>query len=155
MTRKVVSRKVVSNTQSIVVSGICSFISSLTNRHRRIPAVSGINRAKFTEHAQINCLSTVLSDSSLTTANQKRERERALQFYIYRWGLLRSQSRLASMLLSHKYGMMGNSQIRFLAFLRLNFVQLQNGLFREKEGYVNTLKISDCQAFGPIRTVGF
>ena len=74
MTRKVVSRKVVSNTQSIVVSGICSFISSLTNRHRRIPAVSGINRAKFTEHAQINCLSTVLSDSSLTTANQKRER---------------------------------------------------------------------------------
>ena len=64
MTRKVVSRKVVSNTQSIVVSGICSFISSLTNRHRRIPAVSGINRAKFTEHAQINCLSTVLSDSS-------------------------------------------------------------------------------------------
>ena len=73
MTRKVVSRKVVSNTQSIVVSGICSFISSLTNRHRRIPAVSGINRAKITEHAQINCLSSVLSDSSLTTANQKRE----------------------------------------------------------------------------------
>ena len=51
--------------------------------------------------------------------------------------------------------MMGNSSIRFLAFLRLNFVQLQNGLFREKERYVNTLKISDCQAFGPIRTVGF
>ena len=73
MTRKVVSRKVVSNTQSIVVSGICSFISSLTNRHRRIPAVSGINRAKFTEHAQINCLSTVLSNSSHATANQKRE----------------------------------------------------------------------------------
>ena len=74
MTRKVVSRKVVSNTQSIVVSGICSFISSLTNRHRRIPAVSGINRAKFTEHAHINCLSTVLSDSSLTTANQKNQK---------------------------------------------------------------------------------
>ena len=73
MTRKVVSRKVVSNTQSIVVSGIYSFIFSLTNRHRRIPAVSGINRAKFTEHVQINCLSTVLSDSSLTIANQKRE----------------------------------------------------------------------------------
>ena len=33
----------------------------------------GFNRAKFTEHAQINCLSTVLSDSSLTTANKKRE----------------------------------------------------------------------------------
>ena len=80
MTRKVVSRKVVSNTQSIVVSGICSFISSLTNRHRRIPAVSGINRAKFTEHAQINCLSTVLSDSSLTTANQKRERTGKKQY---------------------------------------------------------------------------
>ena len=73
MTRKVVSRKVVSNTRSIVVSGICSFISSLTNQHRRIPAVSGINRAKFTEHAHIYCLSTVLSDSSLTTTNQKRE----------------------------------------------------------------------------------
>ena len=84
MTRKVVSRKVVSNTQSIVVSGICSFISSLTNRHRRIPAVSGINRAKFTEHAQINCLSTVLSDSSLTTANQKRE-QTAKELYIYSW----------------------------------------------------------------------
>ena len=50
---------------------------------------------------------------------------------------------------------MGNSPIRFLAFLRLNFVQLQNGLFREKERYVDTLKISDCQAFGLIRTVGF
>ena len=80
MTRKVVSRKVVSNTRSIVVSGICSFISSLTNRHRRIPAVSGINRAKFTEHAQINCLSTVLSDSSLTTANQKRQRTGKKQY---------------------------------------------------------------------------
>ena len=74
MTRKVVSRKVVSNTQSTVVSGICSSISSLTNGHRRIPAVSGISRAKFTEHAQINCLSTVLSDSSLTTANQKNQK---------------------------------------------------------------------------------
>ena len=84
MTRKVVSRKAVSNTQSIVVSGICSSIFSLTNRHRRIPAVSGINRAKFTEHAQINCLSTVLSDSSLTTANQKRE-QTAKELYIYSW----------------------------------------------------------------------
>ena len=50
---------------------------------------------------------------------------------------------------------MGNSTIRFLAFLRLDFIQVQNGLFREKERYVNTLKISDCQAFGSIRTVGF
>ena len=50
-----------------------SFISSLTNWHRRIPAVSVIDQAKFTEHAQINCLSSVLSDTSLTTANQKRE----------------------------------------------------------------------------------
>ena len=151
MTRKVVSRKVVSNTQSIVVSGICSFISSLTNRHRRIPAVSGINRAKFKEHAQIAsllCWVTVASQQPI-----RRERT-ALQFYKYRWGLLRSQSRSASMSFCHMNGMMGNSQILF-AFLRLNFIQVKNGLFREKEGYVNTLKISDCQAFGPIRTVGF
>ena len=51
--------------------------------------------------------------------------------------------------------MMGNSPIRLLVFFRLDFIQVQNGLFGEKEGYVNTLKISDCQAFGPIRTVGF
>ena len=152
MTRKVVSRKVVSNTQSIVVSGICSFISSLTNRHRRIPAVSGINRAKFKEHAQIAsllCWVTVASQQPI-----RRERT-ALQFYKYRWGLLRSQSRSASMPFCHMNGMMGNSQILVLAFLHLNFIQVKNGLFREKERYVNTLKISDCQAFGPIRTVGF
>ena len=152
MTRKVVSRKVVSNTRSIVVSGICSFISSLTNRHRRIPAVSGINRAKFKEHAQIAslpCWVTVASQQPI-----RRERT-ALQFYKYRWGLLRSLSLSASMPFWHMYGMMGNSQIQFLAFLRLNFIQVKNGLFREKERYVNTLKISDCQAFGPIRTVGF
>ena len=50
--------------------------------------------------------------------------------------------------------MMGNSAILFFAFLRLSFIKVQNGLFRGKERYVNTLKISDCQAFSPIRTVG-
>ena len=49
---------------------------------------------------------------------------------------------------------MGNLAIRLFAFLRLSFVKVQNGLFRGKERYVNTLKISDCQAFSPIRTVG-
>ena len=50
--------------------------------------------------------------------------------------------------------MMGNSAMLLFAFLRLSFIKVQNGLFRGKERYVNTLKISDCQAFSPIRTVG-
>ena len=49
---------------------------------------------------------------------------------------------------------MGDLAMLFFAVLRLSFIKVQNGLFRGKERYVNTLKISDCQAFSPIRTVG-
>ena len=97
---------------------------------------------------------TVLSDSSLATANQKRE-QTAKNLNKESYGI-KSLTVLSNQHAPtvQKLVMMGNSAILFFAFLRLSFMKMQNGLFRGKERYVNTLKISDCQAFSPIRTVG-
>ena len=146
VSRQVVSRKVVSNTQSIVIFQrmfLHLFTYGPTQTH-----TSGF-RHQSTEHAQINCL---------TTANQKRERERATDYNKKRSGQGSSRRTgwpVLTLIKRRTMGSLGNSRTQRLAFLRLNFIQVQNVLFREKERYVNTLKISDCQAFGPIRTVGF